>query len=39
MVSQDFLDEYVAFNRRLWNDYGITYLSAPTIMAQFFAPV
>ncbi|MEE9359574.1 MAG: hypothetical protein V3U85_03720, partial [Hyphomicrobium sp.] len=26
--------EYVEFNRRLWNKYGITYLFAPTVMMQ-----
>jgi hypothetical protein len=26
--------EYIEFNRRLWNKYGITYLFAPTVMMQ-----
>ncbi len=34
-LSQEALDHYVAFNKRLWNKHGITYMIAPTVMAQF----
>jgi len=34
-VSQRALDSYVEFNKRLWNDYGITYMFAPTLMGQW----
>ena len=33
-ISPEFTNDYVEFNRRLWNNYGILYVLAPTVMMQ-----